>query len=182
MAVPAIQTAPTWGRTQRHPAIEELESRSTLPARSPLEQPSMRQLDLYGAPDAISVPTRVVNGGLPHFAVAAQHEQAPLPGSVEGTVLRITFRAADSGFAVLKVSVSKQQGLPAEQNLNGARRHTTAHNDGRRRQQQQPQPGIVTVTGIFPDISAGQLVRFEGDWVDHTTHGRQLQSLRCGYS
>ena len=176
MAVPAIQTAPTWGRTLRQPELEELESQSMLSVRSPPEQPSLRHLELYGPSDAASLPSRLQAGVLSHPAVATQLGQDLYPGVVEGIVQRITFRAADSGFAVLKVSAIMQQGLPAEQHLNGARRQESVTHTGRRRQ--QTQPGIVTVTGIFPNVSAGQLLHFEGDWVDHTTHGRQLQSVR----
>ena len=185
MAVPAIQTAPTWARTLRHLEAEETDAQRIAsafppqeePAPPSYEQPIARGHDFSLAADAAPGVLSWDRNGLTHSAVTTQRGEGTCPGIVEGTVLRITFRAADSGFAVLKVRAIKQQGLPAEQHLNGAQRQHPASREGRRRQ--QTQAGIITVTGIFPDVSAGQVLRFEGDWVDHTTHGRQLQSMRC---
>ena len=176
MAVPAIQTAPTWGRTLRHIEVEEVDAQRIAPAFPTHEQPTALQHNLTLAADAAPDALRWDRNGLTQSAVSTQRPQGSYPGIVEGTVLRITFRATDSGFAVLKVRTNKQQGLPAEQHPSSAQRLGLASRDGRRRQQNEP--GIITVTGIFPDISAGQLLRFEGEWVDHTTHGRQLQSMR----
>ena len=182
MAVPAIQTAPTWARSLRHAEVDEVDGLSIAPAFMPHEQsalPSPEQpiswrQEPYSDADGAQTARGWEFDGL---AQSAQQSPSSYPGLVEGTVLRITFRAADTGFAVLKVRASKQQGLPAEQQLNGTQRQGSAARGGRRRQ--QTQPDIITVTGTFPDVSAGQLLRFEGDWVDHTTHGRQLQSMRC---
>ena len=185
MAAPAIQTAPTWARSLRHTELEEIDDLPSRSAYSPheqrvlssLEQPTARQQDMSQESDAAQFVHNWDRSGLAQSAASAQQRQEPYPGVVEGTVVRVTFRAADSGFAVLKVSATKQQGLSAEQHLSLSRRQTPAQRDGRRRQ--QTAPGIVTVTGIFPDVSAGQRLRIEGHWVDHTTHGHQLQSMRC---
>ena len=184
MAAPAIQTAPTWARSLRHTELHEVDD---LPAKSAFsphqqrvlespEQPTARQRDLFLESDAPPGAQNWDRSSLAQPAASVQRQDV-YPGVVEGTVQRITFRAADSGFAVLKVSMTKQQGLSAEQHLNLSRRQTAAQRDGRRRQ--QAPPGIITVTGIFPDVSTGQVLRCEGHWVDHTTHGHQLQSMRC---
>ncbi len=184
MAAPAIQTAPTWARSLRHAELADVDDLPAGSAFSPheqrivtsLEQPTARQQNLFLEDTAPNVQSWD-RSGLRQSAAAAQQRQETYPGVVEGTVARITFRAADSGFAVLKVSATQQEGLSAEQHLSLSQRQKPAHRDGRRRQ--QTAPGIVTVTGIFPDVSAGQRLRIEGHWVEHTTHGHQLQSMRC---
>ncbi len=188
MAAPAIQTAPTWARSLRHAELADIDDLPAGSAYSPreqrvvtsFEQPTARQRYLFLEADAAPTVPSWDRSGLRQSAASAQQRQESYPGVVEGTVARITFRAVDSGFAVLKVSATQQEGLSAEQHLNLSQRQKPAQRDGRRRQ--QTAPGIVTVTGIFPDVSAGQRLRIEGHWVEHTTHGHQLQSMRCSVS
>lgn len=37
---------------------------------------------------------------------------------------------------------------------------------------------LITVTGMFGQLSVGQAVRFEGRWTQHETHGFQLNALQ----
>lgn len=69
--------------------------------------------------------------------------------SIDGTVERVVYANAESGYTVLRM-------LPAEQE-----------------QQQQ-----VTVIGHLPAVSPGERLRIYGDWSVHRRHGRQFRAER----
>ncbi|MFT5288819.1 MAG: exodeoxyribonuclease V alpha subunit [Planctomycetota bacterium] len=77
---------------------------------------------------------------------------------LQGTIDRVTFRAPDTGYTVLRVS--PEQGFG------------------------DPEGGIsilgerVSAVGTSPEISEGLRVRLYGHWLSHPTHGRQMSFER----
>lgn len=74
--------------------------------------------------------------------------------SVSGTIQRITYTSEDTGYTVAKMKVTDSKGfsIPASK--------------GR--------PGLVTVTGKFPEMAAGQQWTCHGTWTKHRSYGPQL--------
>ena len=74
--------------------------------------------------------------------------------SVSGTIQRITYTSEDTGYTVAKMKVTNSTGfsIPASK--------------GR--------PGLVTVTGKFPEMAVGQQWTCHGTWTKHRSYGPQL--------
>ena len=79
-------------------------------------------------------------------------QSAPLT-AVAGTVQRITFRAADTGYSVLRVKADKDSKLPSPAFLPG---QAGPRKDRRR------STDTVTVVGVLPQLCVGQSLRFHG--------------------
>ena len=93
--------------------------------------------------------------GQPHDAAQpSSSTSASSQASVSGTIQRITYLSEDTGYTVAKMKVSSTQGfsMPA----------------GKGR------PGLVTVTGRFPDMAVGQQWKCHGTWTKHKSYGPQL--------
>ena len=75
--------------------------------------------------------------------------------TLNGSVERITFYNPENGYTVLRLK-SERGRLP------GADRE-----------------GLVTATGNLPELSPGEYVLLQGDWVNHPKHGKQFQVQIC---
>ena len=73
---------------------------------------------------------------------------------ITGSVERVTFYNPENGYTVLRL-------LPASRVPGGDR------------------DGFITVTGNLPEVSAGEHLRIQGQWVNHPKHGRQFQVEVC---
>eukprot|EP00208_Stichococcus_sp_RCC1054_P000835 CAMPEP_0206136362 /NCGR_PEP_ID=MMETSP1473-20131121/1596_1 /ASSEMBLY_ACC=CAM_ASM_001109 /TAXON_ID=1461547 /ORGANISM="Stichococcus sp, Strain RCC1054" /LENGTH=1201 /DNA_ID=CAMNT_0053528837 /DNA_START=280 /DNA_END=3885 /DNA_ORIENTATION=+ len=104
---------------------------------------------------------------------AAVPEENNSPPDVEGTVKKVQYRSAESGYTVLKVKPSEASATSMV-SLGTTPAATRGGKGGRGR------GGLITVTGIWKEmhIAEGQQAQFWGDWVDHRTYGRQLMSTR----
>lgn len=72
-----------------------------------------------------------------------------------GSVERITYYNAENGYSVLRIK-------PERGNLAGVNRD-----------------GLVTVTGNLPELSPGERLKLQGNWINHPKHGRQFQVETC---
>ena len=82
-------------------------------------------------------------------------EEQPNAMNVEnlsGSIERISYYNAENGYSVLRLRAD-QRNLPGVS-----------------------YDGLVTVTGNFPEISAGEYLRLSGRWVNHPKHGPQFQA------
>ena len=144
---------------------------------------------------------------------AAEVEQAAAPiaaaaaaasVSVEGTVRRITFRADDTGYTVLRLqlapgslsSSSDGSASEAEEQIAAATASASAAwpagrgTWGRRLNPKETVQGkgkgkdkqIIIVVGNLPQIAVGQTLRLRGRWVEHRQYGLQLQVRACRLS
>lgn len=92
---------------------------------------------------------------------------------VAGVVQRVTYRAQETGFCVLKLQLEAGYSAPpAARSGQGS--------GGRGRGRGRTDESLVTVTGIFPreTVNKGQRLRFTGRWVHHNTYGQQLHADR----
>lgn len=120
---------------------------------------------------------RPMLAGVDAAAGAAAPGAVVYSGVVEGSVRHVTFRAADTGYTVLRVEATMQEGLPAGPTAQQARPQRQAAG-GRGRKQSAAQAGLITVTGTFETLNKGQRLRFEGRWVEHPSFGNQLHASR----
>ena len=81
------------------------------------------------------------------------------PDQITGSVERITFYSADSGYTVLRLRPDKRGMLPY------------AYADQ-----------LITVVGNLPELSPGEWLRLTGQWLNHPKHGRQFQVQQCEQS
>ena len=95
-------------------------------------------------------------GQLHDAAQPSSSTSASFQASITGTIQRITYLSEDTGYTVAKMKVSSAEGfsMPA----------------GKGR------PGLVTVTGKFPDMAVGQQWKCLGSWTKHKSYGPQLIS------
>lgn len=75
--------------------------------------------------------------------------------TLTGSVERITFYNPENGYSVIRLKPEN------------ARRSNIDHD------------GLVTVIGNFPELSAGEHLRLQGEWVNHPRHGHQFQAKFC---
>jgi len=71
---------------------------------------------------------------------------------LDGTVERVTYYNAETGYSVVKIRPDRQYPLAAARD------------------------GTVAVVGTMPELSIGEMVRFTGQWVDNARYGRQFQA------
>lgn len=91
--------------------------------------------------------------------------------TVEGTIQKVQYRSSESGYTVLKISVSPESmhAVPAM-----ALEGSPASSYGYKRRQRK---GLsVTVVGILPVLHVGQGVAVYGSWTTHPTYGMQLKA------
>ena len=177
MAATATNMAPPkWGHPGRFAAIT-IEPLYREPAELAPEEGSV-----WNGPavTSIDVSSSRFGAGAAQAATAPESTGNDYSGMVEGTVRHVTFRATDTGFTVLKVEVNRQHGAPANDSSvqPPARSRAWQTANGKRQRQRKPDEGVTTVIGQFQQLSKGQLLRFEGHWVEHSTFGSQLQALR----
>lgn len=72
--------------------------------------------------------------------------------TLKGAVERITFHNEENGYSVVKIKADK--------------RYPTA----------EARDGMITVVGVMPDVSVGESIQFEGDWVDDSRYGKQFRA------
>jgi exodeoxyribonuclease V alpha subunit len=78
--------------------------------------------------------------------------------SISGSVERITYYNAENGYTVLRLRPDRSESMPvAGLNLEG----------------------LLTVIGNLPELSPGEHVKFEGDYVTHAKHGLQFKANTC---
>jgi exodeoxyribonuclease V alpha subunit len=70
---------------------------------------------------------------------------------ISGSVERITYYNEENGYSVLRISPDEAQGAAEDRY------------------------GLVTVIGNLPELSPGEYLRLNGEWVDHPRHGRQFK-------
>jgi len=75
--------------------------------------------------------------------------------TLQGSVERITFYNPENGYTVLRLE-------PEHGRISGADRD-----------------GLVTITGNLPETSAGEHLRLQGGWVQHSKHGLQFKVEIC---
>ncbi len=71
---------------------------------------------------------------------------------LSGSVARITYHNPDNGYTVLRLDVDSK-GSPQNADF-----------------------GVVTVVGVFPEISQGETIEVQGEWVVHPRHGEQFSA------
>lgn len=71
---------------------------------------------------------------------------------LKGTVERVTFYNQENGYSVIKIKADK--------------RYPTA----------EARDGMITVVGVMPEISVGESIQFDGDWVDDSRWGKQFRA------
>ncbi len=76
---------------------------------------------------------------------------------LRGTVERVTFYSEETGYSVVRLSVTGQ-------------RDPSGQASGR---------GLVTVVGNLPEVQPGESLRLEGEWTTHQQYGRQFKVERC---
>jgi len=70
---------------------------------------------------------------------------------ISGSVERITYYNEENGYSVLRIAPDEAQGAAEDRQ------------------------GLVTVIGNLPELSPGEYLRLNGEWVDHPRHGRQFK-------
>jgi exodeoxyribonuclease V alpha subunit len=75
--------------------------------------------------------------------------------TLKGSVERITYYNEENGYSVLRLRPEKK--------------HLAASN----------REGLVTVTGILPELAAGEYLLLKGDWNNHPKHGLQFDIKVC---
>ena len=75
--------------------------------------------------------------------------------TLSGSVERITFYNAENGYSVVRL------------------RPDRAHTPGVNRE------GLVTVVGNLPELTVGEYLRLQGNWITHSQHGLQFQIEIC---
>jgi len=70
---------------------------------------------------------------------------------ISGSVERITYYNEENGYSVLRIAPDEAQGAAEDRY------------------------GLVTVIGNLPELSPGEYLRLNGEWVDHPRHGRQFK-------
>ncbi len=72
--------------------------------------------------------------------------------TLKGAVERITFHNEENGYSVVKIKADK--------------RYPTA----------EARDGMITVVGIMLEVSVGESIQFEGDWVEDARYGKQFRA------
>ena len=86
--------------------------------------------------------------------------------SVEGTVQRITFRAEDTGYTVLRLT------LAADEASSSSSSSSSGGGSSSKRRRKE----VVTVVGTLPRVAVGQTLLLRGTWVQHPQYGQQLRA------
>jgi exodeoxyribonuclease V alpha subunit len=74
---------------------------------------------------------------------------------LSGSVERVTYYNAENGYSVIRLR-------PERLSARGVNRE-----------------GLITAVGNLPELSAGEYLRLQGQWVNHPTHGLQFQIEIC---
>jgi hypothetical protein len=117
--------------------------------------PAVPQLEVGGDFNAAAFPDPV-QPRRPAVELDSEDLAGALAASLEGTVKRITFRAADTGYSVVRVktnpgsSTGPSTRVPAVPSA--VQKDKPKKLDG----------GMVTVVGILPLLQEGQQLRFKG--------------------
>lgn len=176
MAATAIRAPPKWGDPVSPPRAPPYDQQPANLPRFPDHTSPLNGAPLAAAANPGTAVRPSSAAGFTRLP-PPNHSDDPHSVVVEGIVRHVTFRAGDSGFTVLKVEVTNQEGPPAPAASTRAKPLRDSA-DPRRRRQSAPQTGLVTVTGTFQPLNKGQLMRFEGRWMEHSTFGNQLQASR----
>ena len=138
------------------------------PSPPPLFSPAPAPAPPRPPPGAAAAPrpppasARAPAGWAPPPPAAAPPPPPPPPppghGTVSGTVSRVTYRAPDSDYVVLRVRADAVSGAPASAGLAAS----------------PARPATVTVVGSLPGVREGAVVTFGGAWGDHPRFGCQL--------
>ncbi len=79
----------------------------------------------------------------------------PAMSSLAGSVERITYYNPENGYSVVRLR-------PEKRNVSGVGRD-----------------GLVTVVGTLPELTPGEYLHLQGEWVNHPKHGLQFQVEIC---
>ncbi|KAL4458529.1 hypothetical protein ABPG75_013394 [Micractinium tetrahymenae] len=136
-------------------------------------------------------------GGAGLQAAAAAVADATI--SLEGTVQKITFRAADTGYTVMRVQLTSpkkaaQPGSPRAgsssdgalgSDASGSQSGSDSGGEGAVESVAAPdvqlpaalgKARVITVVGSLPQVALGQALRLHGTWVEHKQYGLQLRA------
>jgi exodeoxyribonuclease V alpha subunit len=75
--------------------------------------------------------------------------------NLSGSVERITYYNAENGYSVIRLRPEGASGRAVNRE------------------------GLVTAVGNLPELSAGEHLRLQGQWINHPTHGMQFQIEIC---
>ncbi len=75
--------------------------------------------------------------------------------ALTGSVERVTYYNPENGYSVIRLRPEKPLGSRLSER------------------------GLVTVTGNLPELSPGEQLELQGEWVDHPRHGRQFTAQSC---
>lgn len=81
---------------------------------------------------------------------------------ISGSVERITYYNAETGYSVIRLKPDVRGMLPF------------AYASGRE--------GLITVVGTLPEVQPGEWLKLSGQWGSHAKHGRQFQAEWCEQS
>ncbi len=82
--------------------------------------------------------------------------------TISGSVERITFYSAETGYTVLRLKPDNRAMLPYQ------------YASGRE--------ALITVVGNLPDLNPGEWLKLTGQWANHAQHGRQFTVEVCEQS
>src|SRR5512139_3001046 len=75
--------------------------------------------------------------------------------TLSGSVERITYYNAENGYSVIRLRPERPSGRAVNRE------------------------GLVTAVGNLPELSAGEHLRLQGQWINHPMHGMQFQVEIC---
>ena len=97
--------------------------------------------------------------------------------NMQGVIKKVNYRASESGYTVMRVSVSNEYAeLVPREALGGGMSSPSSYRMGQKKQKGSVQHTSVTVVGILPVLHVGQHVHVEGAWTTHPTYGMQLRA------
>ena len=95
--------------------------------------------------------------------------------NIHGVIKKVNYRASESGYTVMRVSVAKEYAESIPDVALGGMSSSSSYRMGQKKQRSVQHLG-VTVVGILPVLHVGQHVNVEGAWTTHPTYGMQLRA------
>jgi len=108
---------------------------------------------------------------------------APLAVEIEAMVKRVHYRSLQTGYAVMRVTLTSDDvSVPETAPSTAAsikvadRIFRKASSSPRSKTRSKPKRREITVVGLLPQVSVGQTVRFFGEWTNHVQYGAQFRA------
>eukprot|EP00890_Picochlorum_soloecismus_P000258 jgi/Picsp_1/1232/NSC_04713-R1_family len=96
--------------------------------------------------------------------------------NIQGVIKKVNYRASESGYTVMRVSVSNEYAESIPDVALGGVSSSSGYSRMGQKKQGSVQHSSVTVVGILPVLHVGQHVSVEGSWTTHPTYGMQLRA------